>query len=106
MKRLIKELNERMGLAHIVGAVEYAKGISDAIEVVQKHNPWTSVADELPTIDENTTDCSINVWVTDGEKRNIGFYDFAEGVWIMGEHYAKVTHWAYLPEVQYDIPAL
>lgn len=100
MKKLIDELVEKFNSKEVQYSNErFAYGFRAALQIVRAHNPWHEVG-ELPPRDEKAGDCSINVWVTDGERRNIGFYDFAENVWILGKAYSKVTHWAYLPEVK------
>lgn len=101
MKKLIEELEvlKRVSRPLLSEWGEgYTSGVMDALRIVKSHNPWID-ASELPPRDEKADDCSINVWVTDGERRNIGFYDFAEEVWIFGKAYGSVTHWAYLPEL-------
>lgn len=97
MKKLIEELSVELDNSDDL-ELSYATGIERAIEIVKSHDPWID-ASELPPRDEKADDCSINVWVTDGERRNIGFYDFAEEVWLFGNAYGSVTHWAYLPEL-------
>lgn len=100
MKKLIDKLEKEclIGLKD-AGYGGWQTGFRDAIDIVRAHNPWHEVAEELPPKGAVINRLSIVVWCTDGKRKSIGRYDYANGDWFTDDDFTP-THWAYLPEAK------
>lgn len=98
MKRQ-EELNEAWCKYAGKCSTEIMQALAFALRWCDEHPNWISVEVELPMHKDVESENSEIVVVTDGYKRDIGFYNYLMQRWYTVYEDIKITHWTPMPEL-------
>lgn len=82
-----------------IGAPQAYRGFIFGADWADKNPHWISVEVELPMHKDVESENSEIVVVTDGYKRDIGFYNYLTQRWYTVWEDIKITHWTPMPEL-------